>query len=70
MPADVLRGEGAVAAPKPFVLKWAEETPPEWLWSERAVFSGPVNGLDVSLAAEPDHVETTGPRDTADSTHT
>jgi hypothetical protein len=61
---------GGRAGCKPFVLKWAEESPPEQLWSERSVFSAPVNGLDTVTATEADHVETTGQADTADCTHT
>jgi hypothetical protein len=54
----------------PFVLKWAEETPEGLLWSQKSVFSAPVNGLDIFQVAEPDKPETTGGGDTADTSHT
>jgi hypothetical protein len=55
---------------RPFVLKWAEETPESLLGSLQSVFSPPVNGLDVCLAVlEPDHCESTGNQpDNPDST--
>jgi len=70
MPAKHKEDSAPQATLEPFVLKWAEEAPADWIWSERSVFSGPVNGLDVSMLMESDHVETTGERDTADSTNT
>jgi hypothetical protein len=70
MPAEFVEDEATRPALKPFVLKWAEETSPEWLWGDRAVFSGPVNGLEVALLAEPDHVETSGAHEISDTSVT
>jgi hypothetical protein len=70
MPAETAPGKTSRMGLQPFVLRWAEQSPGELLWSERSVFSAPVNGLDISMSSEPEHPETTGPRDMADTTLT
>jgi hypothetical protein len=54
---------------RPFVLTWAETAPESLFWSDRSVFSPSLNGLDLYMVLENDKCETTGTRDTADSTH-
>ena len=69
MAGEITAEDGKERSVRPFVLKWAEETPESLFWSHRSVFSPPVNGLDVYLTVrEADTCETTTPGDTADST--
>jgi hypothetical protein len=70
MPAAIAEDKTTPAGLKPFVLKWAEDTPPEQLWSQRSVFSTPVHGLDVAMVGEPENVESTGHVDRSDTTAT
>jgi hypothetical protein len=65
---SVTKTEAKGTRVEPFVLKWAEQAPAESLWSRQSVFSAPVNGLDISMATETEHPETTGGHDTQDST--
>jgi hypothetical protein len=69
MPVEPI-GSARKVSVRPFVLKWAENTPEELLWGRMSVFSEAVKGLDISLAIEGDKPESTGNVDTADTSHT
>ena len=47
MAGEIIAEDRKGRSVRPFVLKWAEETPESLFWSHRSVFSPPVNGLDV-----------------------
>jgi hypothetical protein len=70
MPPAIAEDKSTPAGLKPFALKWAEEAPAQQLWSQRSVFSAPVNGLDIAMVGEPENHETTGGPDMLDTTST